>query len=648
MTLRSTLPSLIGLLGLMMLATAGGLACRATRTHLSLVSANDAEQGRASLFALVAALHARDLASVRALAADGNRATADTLAPTDAEAALQVAIVHFADRRAHPDESAALDAFATALAHQTAVHASSASQHGGRTALSDWHRRLTPQFRNLEALADRPQGADQLPDPVYQAMADLRETLSHAMATLVRNRILIELRLRSGPQDIAPPDFATDRRNATSAESGAARAAAAALRHLDPATVRPVRFALSQIAASYRPAEDALFGALRPQGPDPVTLTRWREASDLTLDRLMQAEAGLSATAADHLAMRTRQSRLALALYYGLALCAAALVAVTSRIVMVGIVAPLDQLQTRLDRLAKDDFSDAPVSAPVATFPEIAAIQAALDRCRDEGQRRARMQAELARLADRVVATNRQMTEDLEAAARVQRAQLPAAPSSFPSGMFHAFFRPSRVVAGDTYDCLVLPDGRSRVFQIDVSGHGAPAALVSIASHIALKQAFLSAPPAEPMAEIIARINRDWADDLPYFTLLAVEIDPARAVAHVVQCGHPALIRLPATGGVEPLGQGGLPIGVLPGADFSTLTCPFRTGDRLVLATDGVTETADPDARMFGDDRFRDLLTFRPQEPVQRLFDRIERALWDWRGSEILEDDITILVLEAA
>lgn len=311
------------------------------------------------------------------------------------------------------------------------------------------------------------------------------------------------------------------------------------------------------------------------------------------------------------------------------------------------IFRPLDRIRSHLDHLAADN-STVHTPAAATAFAALAAPQAALDRLCRETARRSRMQAELARLADRSVTANREMTEDLEAAARVQRSQLPAGPLRFQGGTFHAYHRPSRVIAGDTSDCLTLPDGRSRIFQNDVSGRGAPAALVSVAPHIALKQALLAAPPCEPLTAVIAPANRDWTGELPKFTLLAGEIDPAAATATIVQCGHPALLQLPAAGGVEPLGIGGLPIGVLPDADLASLTCPFQSGDRLVLATDGVTETADPDTRMSGDDRFRTLLAADPDTPVSSLFHRIEHALWDWRGSETLDDDIAILVLEAA
>ena len=95
------------------------------------------------------------------------------------------------------------------------------------------------------------------------------------------------------------------------------------------------------------------------------------------------------------------------------------------------------------------------------------------------------------------------------------------------------------------------------------------------------------------------------------------------------------------------MGKGGLPIGVLPDAEFTTLSCPFQSGDRLVLVTDGVSDAADPSGRPFGEAAFHALLETTRNAPVATLFQRLGQALWDWAGSEILDDDVTILVLEA-
>lgn len=693
MTLRSILVGLVGLNGLVLLATAGLFGYGAARHHASLQTQVAAQHDMNALSRLVTALGREEVARIEAAQSASAAAHLVTArARTDAALAATLSRLATPDPATEPQADTRLLAdLLSTLMHQR--------QHGPHSspALSPQPRAPEPRAPYLRALEQsllRNLDARAPADPALHAVAILRGIILRDLLVLVQNRSRIEARLAAfarvtpqvTPQVTLPRDpspaaaaFARFQSGATAARTAQSEAAADHSALLPHSIADTLRLALGRVEHLYQPAEARLLAAFNAQGVDATTLAIWRNASRLSIANLLKADTLLANEAIRHFDGALALNRTRLIATAAAFLSAAGLVIAVQRILSRRILTPLDDLRTRIAQVAAEDFS--PCTPSGKPLPDISAMHRALDQLALDGRRRLAMQAELARLGDRVVTANRQMTADLEAAARVQRAQLPAAPCAFPGGTFHAFFRPSRVVAGDTYDCLTLPDGRSRIFQIDVSGHGAPAALVSIASHIALKQALLSAPPCESLADIIARINRDWAEDLPYFTLLAVEIDPATETASIVQCGHPALIRLPAKGGIEALGNGGLPIGVLPDADFATLTCPFRSGDRLVLVTDGVTETADPDGRMFGDDRLRALLATTPQSAprnaahphnapqtaphgdlahpillpsstrhqiaVPGLFDRIEQALWDWRGSEILEDDITILVLEA-
>ena len=85
-------------------------------------------------------------------------------------------------------------------------------------------------------------------------------------------------------------------------------------------------------------------------------------------------------------------------------------------------------------------------------------------------------------------------------------------------------FLPSSVVAGDTYNVLTRTDGKLAFFQLDVSGHGAAAALVSVAAHNALSQAALAHVSGEALDEVVDEINRSWPGNLPYFTLIFGEL----------------------------------------------------------------------------------------------------------------------------
>ena len=78
-------------------------------------------------------------------------------------------------------------------------------------------------------------------------------------------------------------------------------------------------------------------------------------------------------------------------------------------------------------------------------------------------------------------------------------------------------------------------DGGVGFFQVDVAGHGAPAAMVSVASHQILSQAIPTKPEGMRLEDLVERINGDWPEDLPYFTMILGEIDPRTRRGSIVQ-----------------------------------------------------------------------------------------------------------------
>ena len=60
-----------------------------------------------------------------------------------------------------------------------------------------------------------------------------------------------------------------------------------------------------------------------------------------------------------------------------------------------------------------------------------------------------------------------------------------------------------------------------------------------------------------------------------------------------------------------------------------------------------MTEAADAQGALFGEDRYLDLLDRLGRADVRTLFAALEAALWDWCGTEAFDDDVTLLILEA-
>src|SRR5215471_1234136 len=92
----------------------------------------------------------------------------------------------------------------------------------------------------------------------------------------------------------------------------------------------------------------------------------------------------------------------------------------------------------------------------------------------------ARVAAQLTRLQlERDVRMSRDsLDRELGAAAAMQRLILPRSFPSIGNLTFAAYYQTSRYVGGDYFDVISLPDHRCGILVADVSGHGAPSAIV--------------------------------------------------------------------------------------------------------------------------------------------------------------------------
>ena len=331
-------------------------------------------------------------------------------------------------------------------------------------------------------------------------------------------------------------------------------------------------------------------------------------------------------------------------LIWGLVLCASAVIlGVSFWVVLAMVVGPLERMRVAMLELANDNLG---VSLPKPSrIKEIGAMDDALRVFKVNASRRRTLQRERLKLHGRLEETYAHLKTDLEAAAVIQVSLLPQQ-AQMAGVSLSSYFRPSHFLAGDTFDVLQQPDGRVIVFQIDVAGHGAAAALVSVASKYTVAQAILQRPSGADLAELVQEINRKWPSDLPYFTLLLAEIDSLTGQGWLVQAGHPSPILLRSNGDLVVLGDGGLPIGALPHATFETVSFSFGPNDRLVMTTDGVHEMESPAGEPFSEKRVQTVLLGSRTRSTDQVIADLDTAMRSWRGDDTLDDDVTIVVLE--
>jgi sigma-B regulation protein RsbU (phosphoserine phosphatase) len=130
-------------------------------------------------------------------------------------------------------------------------------------------------------------------------------------------------------------------------------------------------------------------------------------------------------------------------------------------------------------------------------------------------------------------------------------------------------------------------------------------------------------------------------------TLLYGVLDRRTGVVAYANAGHPWPLKLAADGTVAPLsGEVGIPLGIRDPAIWSTARIALSSGDRLLLYTDGLSETANPAGDQYGEARMRERLHDLTLETSDELMRQLIAGIDDFRGAAAVVDDMTCLILD--
>ncbi|MFH1010951.1 MAG: SpoIIE family protein phosphatase [bacterium] len=243
----------------------------------------------------------------------------------------------------------------------------------------------------------------------------------------------------------------------------------------------------------------------------------------------------------------------------------------------------------------------------------------------------------------RDLAEKERLDSELALARAIQEALLPTALPRLPGIAMAARSLPSRVVGGDYYDLIPLPDGNLLIAVGDVSGKGIAAALVTAkvqASLHSLAGTFSSLP--QLMDKLNQATYRGAAPGM-FASLFLARLDPQNARLDYVNGGHdfPILCR---DGQVEFLKEGGLILGVFPEATYCQGTVEGLQHSRLLLYTDGLVETRNRREREFGVDALAEIIKTR-QGCAEDLLDCLFSEVEGYSEGEPAEDDRTAMLL---
>lgn len=308
-----------------------------------------------------------------------------------------------------------------------------------------------------------------------------------------------------------------------------------------------------------------------------------------------------------------------------------------------------DALRAGVDVVLPGRLDDDDLSAVLA----VAARQKA--RFRAEEKRFRRVLGKLSDLQQRFES----LDGDLLEAKKLQQSLLRERHVESGATDISLILRSSGHVGGDLVGHFPISHGLHGFFALDVSGHGVSSALMTARlagylsatnprQNIAIEIIDGESQPRCPSAAV-EDLNMLVMEDLDtdhYFTMILGYIDGYTGHVTFCQAGHPHPIIQKVGGATEFLAVGGLPVGLIPGADYTDTELKLAKGDRLLILSDGFSEANLPDGSFLGEGGLVRLLDASRDQRGPAL---LETLVWDLNeaiGEAEFRDDLSGVLLE--
>jgi serine phosphatase RsbU (regulator of sigma subunit) len=241
--------------------------------------------------------------------------------------------------------------------------------------------------------------------------------------------------------------------------------------------------------------------------------------------------------------------------------------------------------------------------------------------------------------------TKQQMEEELQLAWTIQQSLLPKA---LPAG---GWFRASgssvasHQVGGDYFDVTEVTRNCWSAVVADVSGKGVSSALLASLLQGALLTATDHPEALTRRIERLSQFLNGRTGGEKYATVFhcLLHRDGRLYYVNAAHC-PPMLVR--ADGSVVTLDATATPVGLMEDAKFPSAEQKLGEGEKLVIYSDGVTESENAGGEFFGRVRLREVVTAHASESCIAIHDAIQKAVTAFTEGTPQADDITVLVLE--
>ncbi|WP_296620060.1 SpoIIE family protein phosphatase [Marivirga sp.] len=248
------------------------------------------------------------------------------------------------------------------------------------------------------------------------------------------------------------------------------------------------------------------------------------------------------------------------------------------------------------------------------------------------------------------VLKNERYREELKIASRVQKSLLPHSLISDKEFEMHAFYESADEVGGDYYDFFKTAEHKTAVIIGDVSGKGTSASF----NMSQMKGVFHSLVQFDLDSKaFFTRANHALGHCLEktsFITAAYYIINSQDKSISFSRAGHcPGLYFNKKEGKAEYFHNKGMGLGIVRNDSFKKFIdiskINYNSGDILFLYTDGIIEASNQEGEEFGYDRLSSYLEQNSEKKSEEIQDGLIKYLYDFIGTENLEDDYTALII---
>jgi len=263
----------------------------------------------------------------------------------------------------------------------------------------------------------------------------------------------------------------------------------------------------------------------------------------------------------------------------------------------------------------------------------------------ENGQLLEKLESQVARVRSQRWA-QRQRDDELSEAREIQEKLLPKKLPEVADYEIAGMTQPVRFVGGDYYNVVRISERHTVLCIADVSGKGLPAALLMSSLQAALKP--LMWQKLAPR-ELCRRLNRILCDLTPlgkFISFFYAVLDSKENRLTYCNAGHnpPLLIR--ANGSSTELNAAGAVLGQFPDWVYEQSDVQMRSGDKLLVFTDGLVDACDPDEESFGEHGVVRTAQENPSLNAAELMNSLMQAASRHCGGHF-QDDASMIVLRA-